>query len=219
MNENAKKNKITSGFIWKFAERISAQGISLIVSIVLARILLPEDYGTVSMVMIFITIANVFVSNGFSTALIQKKDCRDLDYSTMFYCSLAVSLIMDILIFIFSDYAEQFFNMKGLGTVLKVLSLKLPISAVNSIQHAYVSRNMIFQRFFWSTLVGTIVSGIVGIIMALKGFGVWALVAQYLINSTMDTIVLFFTTEWKPKLQFSKRSHELWMENNCSRVD
>lgn len=203
MNEKISRNKIFSGLMWKFAERILAQGVSLIVSIVLARILLPEDYGTVSMVMVFITIANVFVSNGFSTALIQNKDCTDSDYSTMFYCSVVVSIVVYFIIFLLSPLVENFYGLTNLGLVLRVLAIKLPISAVNSIQHAYVSRNMLFKRFFWSTLIGTLVSGIVGIIMAIQGFGVWALVTQYLVNSIMDTVVLFFTTEWKPKLLFS----------------
>ena len=169
------KSKVLSGMAWKFAERILAQGVSLLVSIVLARILMPEDYGVVSLVMVFIAIANVFVSNGFSTALIQAKEINEIDYSTMFYCSLFFSAILYFVVFISAPFIEQFYAMNSLCIVLRILAIKLPISAINSIQHAYVSKKMQFRRFFWSTFIGTAFSGVVGIYMAMRGFGVWLL--------------------------------------------
>lgn len=204
MKEEKNKNSVMSGLFWKFLERITAQGVSFIVTIVLARILMPEDYGIVSMVLVFITLANVFVTSGFSSALIQKKDADETDYSTMFYCSFIVSILMYMILYFLSPAIAKFYNNQDLILVLRIFALKLPITSVNSIQHAYVSRNMIFKKFFFSTIIGTIISGIIGIIMAIKGFGVWALIAQYLINSTVDTIVLFITVPWRPKLLFSK---------------
>ena len=177
--------------------------VSLIVTIILARLLLPEDYGVISLVTIFITIANVFVSDGFGSALIQKKDADEIDFSSVFYSSLVISSILYVVIFFLSDFIAKFYSEPIIGPVLKVLALKIPISAINSVQQSYVSRNMLFRKFFVSTLFGTIISGIVGVLMAYKGFGVWALVAQYLTNTVIDTIVLWFIVKWRPKKVFS----------------
>lgn len=197
------KNNIISSFIWKFSERILAQVVSFIVSVILARMLLPESYGIVAMVMVFINIANVFVTSGFNSALIQKKDANETDFSTIFYCSLGVACFIYLILFIFAPQIAIFYKTKELTPILRVFGLKIIIASYNSIQHSYISRNMMFKKFFFSTLGGTIISGIIGILMAYHGFGVWALVAQYLINSVMDSIILTFTIEWKPKLVFS----------------
>lgn len=212
MNNKKGKGIIVSGLLWKFAERTAAQGVSFVVSVILARLLLPSDYGIVALVLIFVNLANVFVSTGFSTALIQKKDADDTDYSTMLYCSLAVAVIMYAALFFFSPAIEGFFNQNGLCKVIRVLSLILIVNAFKSIQHAYVSSNMLFKRFFYSTLGGTVVSAIVGIIMAYMGFGVWALVAQNMINTTIDTIILYVTVKWRPHMLFSfKRAKSLML--------
>ncbi len=204
--QKSDRDKVFSGLFWKFGERILAQGIAFVISVVLARVLLPEQYGTISMVMIFITFANVFVISGFSTSLIQKKDATDTDFSTIFYCSLAVSVFIYLILFFAAPFVAAFFEMPQLAAVLRVLSLRIIISSYNSTQHAYVSRNMQFRRFFFSTLSGILLSGVVGIVMAYSGFGVWALVGQNLSNAIMDSVVLTFTISWKPKLVFSLKS-------------
>lgn len=203
---NSLKSKVMSGLIWTFGERIAAQVVSFIISVVLARILLPEEYGIISMVLVFINIANVFVSNGLGEALVQKKDSDETDFSTMFYCSLTFSLLLYAVLFILAPLIADFYRTDELVWVLRILAIKIPISAISTIQHAYVSKHMIFKKFFFSTLGGTLVSGIVGIVMAISGFGVWALVMQYLANTTIDTVVLFFTVPWHPQLLFSKKS-------------
>ncbi len=209
MSVNLSKS-VFSGVFWKFSERILAQLISFVVSIVIARILTPEDYGLVAMGMIFINIANVFVSNGFSAALIQKKDSDDLDFSTLFYCSLAISIILYILIYLIAPLLAKFYENEFLIKLVRVFGFILPLSAYKSIQSAYVSKTLDFKKFFFSTLAGTIVSAFVGIFMALKGWGVWALVAQYFTNNIIDSLVLTFTIKWKPKLIFSlKKSFPL----------
>ena len=200
MNDNG---GIVSGVLWKFAERILAQIVSLVVSVVLARILLPEDYGIVAMVTVFITVANVFVTSGIPTALIQKKDADNKDFSAVFYFNLFFSLVIYSLIYLAAPYVARFYLMPTLSTVLRVMGLRIIISAINSVQHSYVSRHMMFRKYFWSTLFGTVVSGFIGIVMAYNRFGVWALVAQYMVNTTIDTTVLFFTVEWRPSLYFS----------------
>lgn len=197
------KKMVLSGLFWKFGERITAQLVSLLVSIILARLLSPDDYGAVALVMVFITIANVFVSNGFGNALIQKKDADNLDFSSVLYINIAVSILIYALLFVSAPFIAEFYGMPVLSPVLRALGIRIPVAAVNSIQHAYVSRNMLFKRFFWSTLFGTVLSGIVGIIMAYKGLGIWALVAQYLTNTCTDTVVLWFTVKWRPILACS----------------
>lgn len=202
-DKNSLRDQVFSGMIWKFAERISAQLVSFIVSVVLARILLPEAYGIVALVMVFINIANVFVTSGFSNALVQKKNADETDFSTIFYCSFAVSIVLYIGLFFAAPLIARFYQTEELTAVLRVFSLKIVLSSYSSVQHAYVSKHMIFKKFFFATFFGTVLSGVVGIIMALKGFGVWALVAQYLVNSTVDAIVLSITVKWRPRLLFS----------------
>lgn len=192
-----------SGFLWKFSERTMSQLVSFVVSIVLARILSPNDYGIVALVNVFIIIADVFVTSGFSSSLIQKKETTDTDFSTIFWCSLIFSIVIYGVIFTISPWIAEFYHNDQLTLVLRVFALKLPISAFNSIQQAYVSRSLAFRKIFVSTSVATIFSGIVGIGFALSGWGVWALVIQYIVNSITETAVLFLQIPWKPHLQFS----------------
>lgn len=206
MDDSGLKKNVLSGLMWTFLERIGAQGVSFVVSMVLARLLLPEEYGMISLVLVFINLANVFVSSGLGESLIQKEDATEEDFSTIFYISLGLSALIYLILFVSSDYIADFYRMPLLSPVIKVFALKLPISAISTVQHAYVSKHMMFKKFFFSTLGGTIFSGVVGIGLALGGFGVWALVAQYLTNTVIDTIVLFFTVPWHPKLLFSKES-------------
>lgn len=195
--------KVFTNFLWRFFERISAQLVTFIVSIVLARLLAPEDYGVISILLIFITFANILVCNGFATALIQKKDSDDLDFSSVFYFTLFFSIVIYIVIFISAPYFAKWYGMPILTPTLRVISIRIIIGAVNSVQQSYVSKKMIFKKFFLATLGGTILSAIVGIAMGFLGFGVWALVMQYLVNTTVDTIVLWFTVKWRPKKMFS----------------
>lgn len=204
MSEKVSGKKIAASLSWKFAERILAQGVSTLVSIILARLLLPEEYGVVTMVLVFINIANVFVTSGFGQSLIQDNDAGDLEFSTMTYVSVGISIVLYIILFIAAPVFADFYNMKQLSPILRVLALKLPLAGYNSIQQAYIQKKMDFRKFFFSTLGGTIISGVVGCYMAYKGFGCWALVTQYLTNSTIDTLILAITIGWKPKLMFSK---------------
>lgn len=201
----SKKSGLLSNLSWKFAERISAQLVTTIVSIVLARILDPSHYGIISMVTIFITLANVFVSDGLGSALIQKKNADALDFSSVLYFNIGLSFLLYIILFFCAPLISRFYGdgYEILTPVLRVLSLRLILSAINSIQQAYVSKKMIFKKFFWATLFGTIASAIVGIVMAYKGFGVWALVAQYLTNTTVDTIFLAVSLGKRPLLVYS----------------
>lgn len=203
--ENNLKNKVFSGMIWRMGERITAQLVTFVISIVLARIIAPESYGAIAMVMVFINIANIFVVNGFGSSLIQGKDVDNVDFSSVLYFNIAFSSALYIILFLTAPFIASFYRMDILCPVLRVLGLRLILAGVNSVQQAYVSKHMLFKKFFWSTLFGTVLSGIVGLIMALKGMGIWALVAQYLVNTTTDTVVLWITVRWRPQLVFSLR--------------
>lgn len=196
-------NRIFSNMFWKFGERIVSQLVLFIVSVVLARLLSPAEYGSISIILVFITIAEVFVTNGLGSALIQKLDADIVDFSSVFYINLLFSIILYFVVFFISPYIADFYDSQILCSTLRVLAIRIPIAAINSIQQAYVSKKMMFRKFFFSTLFGTLVSGCIGIIMAYYGYGVWALVAQYLINTTVNTGVLWFTVKWRPKVVFS----------------
>ena len=203
MAESFNRKNIFSGFVWRFAERSGAQGVAFLVSIVLARILVPEDYGTIALIGVFTAILNVFVDCGLGNALIQKRDADDCDFSSVFYFNLFMCSVLYMVMFFFAPYIAVFYNKPELVLIIRVLSLTLIISGLKNVQQAYVSRNMMFRRFFFATLGGTIGAAFVGIMMALYGFGVWALVIQQLFNVTVDAIILWFTVKWRPKKIFS----------------
>lgn len=197
------KNSISGGLIWTFGERIAAQLVTTVITIVLARILLPEYYGMISIVTIFISLCDVFVTSGMGTALVQKKNVDEEDYNTAFIISMTIAAFLYIILFFLAPLISKFYTMDALTLVIRVMALRLPLAAINSIQQAHVQRAMAFKRFFIATLSGTLMSGFVGLYLAMNGYGVWALVFQYLTNTTVNTIVLFFVEKWIPKVQFS----------------
>lgn len=207
---NYKKTTV-SGLIWKIGERIGVKLVSIVVSIIIARIVLPEEYGVVALTTIFITLANVFVTSGFGTALVQKKDPDDLDYSSIFYTSLLVSTVLYFGLFFAAPFIANWFEEELFAPILRVVGLQLPISALASAQNAYISKNFLFRKFFLATLVGTVISGAVGITMAYMGYGAWALVAQHMVNLVIDRFILYITVKWRPKLCYSwKRTKKLF---------
>lgn len=197
------KEKTFINLLWRFAERILAQSVTLCVTIVLARILMPEDYAAVALISIFVNICNIFVTKSFGNALIQKKDADDLDFSTVFYINLAMTGVMYLAIFAMAPWISRFYAMPILCPLLRVMALRIPCAAINSVQSAYVSRQLKFKKYFFATLTGTVISAVVGISMALLGFGAWALVFQYLTNVVIDTVFLWVTVKWRPKWMFS----------------
>jgi O-antigen/teichoic acid export membrane protein len=203
MNNEVNKSKILSSLFWKLMERGGTQGIQFIVQIVLARLLIPEDYGVIALVTIFIIIANVFVQSGFNTALIQKKDANESDFSSVFYLSLFVASLLYVILFFAAPLIAAFFEETQIILVLRVLSVILFFGALNSIQNAVVARKMQFKKLFFSSLGAILVSGTVGIVMAYAGFGVWALVLQQITNQLLIIVILWFTVKWRPRLLFS----------------
>ena len=197
------RKTVLTNLFWRFAERCGAQGVSFVVQLVLARLLMPEDYGTVAIVAVIINILSVFVDSGLGNALIQKKDADDVDFSTVFYTNVLFCLVLYGLLFATAPLVSAFYREPQLTALIRVLGLTLVISGVKNVQQAYVSRNMLFKRFFFATLGGTRGAALIGIGMALAGLGVWALVAQQIFNITMDTLILWLSVKWRPTRAFS----------------
>ena len=178
MQNNEIKAKTASGFAYKFAERVGAQGINFLISILLARILMPDEYGIVALVTVFISICDVFVTYGFGNSLIVNKDSDQLDFSTCFFFGMALALLIYTGIFFLAPTLASFYENELLTPVIRVMGIRVLLASLNSVQHAYVSKHMMFKKFFYATLGGTIGAAVLGIWMAYRGYGVWALVAQ-----------------------------------------
>lgn len=203
--------QVFCGLLWTFGERISAQLVSTIVTIVLARMLTPEHYGIISIVTVFISFLDVFVSGGLESALIQKKEVDELDFNTAFVISFSLSAVLYGILFVCSPIIADFYSLPELTSVIRVMGLRLPIASFNCIQQAHIRRTMRFKAFFWATLIGTATSGFIGIFMAYTGYEVWALVTQYLTNVLIGTVMLCIVGSWKAKLEFSlQRAKYIW---------
>lgn len=200
---NSSKKTIISGLFWRYGERTCAQGVQFIVSIVLARLLTTTEYGYVGLITALIAIGNVFVQAGFGNALIQKRNAEQEDFSAVFFMSIGLGIILSLIVQAAAPFIADFYNEPGLTNPIRVLSIMLILAGINSVQQAYVSRKMIFKKFFFATISGTIISAFVGIILAYLGYGVWALVGQQLTNQFIDTLVLWLTVRWRPTFHFS----------------
>ena len=202
MNEK-KENVIVNGFFWRFAERCGVQLISAVVSILLARILTPDDYGKVALVTVFNNIMYVLLDCGIGTALVQKKEVDELDYSSAFFFSIVISFVLYGGMFVAAPYLAAFYNDPSMTPIFRGISLTVAVCGIKTIQQAHVTRNMKFQYFFYSAFAGAIVSTVLGLGLAYMGFGVWALVVQQVSNITVDTLVLWKLSSWRPKMEFS----------------
>lgn len=202
--DSSLKKKALMGLFWSYAERFAAQAVGFIVSIILARLIAPSEYGMIAIVAVFTSIANVFVTDGLASALVQKKDADELDFSTIIWFGLMLSLFLVVILWVAAIPISGFYKMPGLVMVIRVMSFNIPVASFNSVQRAYLSKRLQFKNFFVATFIGTVVSAVVGIYMALEGAGVWALVAQNMLNTVIDTIALFVLIRRKPLLQFSK---------------
>lgn len=197
------KKSVASNILWRWFERFGAQIVTFIVSLILARILDPETYGVVALLTIFITILQVFVDSGLANALIQKKDADQLDFSTVFYTNVAFCIGLYCLLFFASPFIASFYENSGLVPLIRVLGITILFSGVKNVEQAYVSKHMLFKKFFWATLFGTLLSAIIGIYLALNGFGPWALIGQMITNVAVDTIILWIIVKWRPTFEFS----------------
>lgn len=197
------KIKAMSNFVWRFSERCGAQLVTFVVTMVLARKITPEEYGLVALITVITGILQVFVDSGFGNALIQKKDADNEDFSTVFYFNVCICLILYGSLYVLSPEIARFYREPELIGAIRVLGTLILISGLKNIQQAYVSKHLMFRKFFWATIIGTICSAVLGIAMAYRGFGYWSLIAQYLSNAIIDTAILWIVVPWRPQLRFS----------------
>lgn len=190
-------------FIWKMLERVSTQLVQFVIQIVLARLLMPEDYGIVAIVTVIISFASVFVQAGLNSALIQRKDATNEDFSSVLYINLLMAFVLYIIIYLFSGVIADFYKQPLLTNVIRISSLTLFFSAVNSVQYAYISKRLEFKKSFYSYFAAVILSGFAGVLLAINGFGVWALVAYQLLNNILICIIMWLTVNWRPIRAFS----------------
>ena len=211
MNDSQVKERTLSGVSWRLMERVGAQGVTLVVSVILSRILLPAEYDVVTLAWAIAMLLELFVDSGLGEALIQKKDADALDFSTVFWFNIGVSVVMYLILFFIAPLVERIYGYPGFARLLRVLGLLILILGVKNVQQAYVARHFLFKRFFFATLGGTVGAAVLGIWMALHGFGAWALVGQHLFNHTVDTLILWLTVPFRPTAEFSgKRLKELF---------
>lgn len=188
-----------SAFLWKLMERFGYLGIQFLLQLILARILSPEHYGVLSLMMIFTTLANIFIQTGFNTALIQNKDVKDDDYSSVFWVSFGIAGVLYAIIFFASPWIASFYQMPEIVFPLRILALMLFPGAINSIQLAKVSRELDFKKVFVSNIISVVLSGGIGIAIAVLGGGIWSLVVQTLLQTTFACLIMFFCVRWYPR--------------------
>ncbi len=198
-----KKETITRGLFWNLMERWGVQFTQFVLQLILARILSPEHYGTLQLMVVFTTLANVFIQTGFSSALIQNKEVTDEDFSSVFWLTLGIAVIIYVGFFFAAPLIAAFYKMPELVAPFRVLSLVLLPGALNSVQLARIKRRMDFKKIFRSNVAAIIIAGLVGILLACMGAGIWALVAQTLTNTTVACIVMWFSVKWQPRFVFN----------------
>lgn len=197
------KSAVIKSLLWKFLERGGLQIVQFIISIIVARILDPDDYGVMTIITVFTTIATVFVQSGLGTALVQKKDADEVDFSSVLYYSLAIAGLTYILLFFSAPLIAQFYKMPELIPLLRVMSLVLFPGALVTVQNASIAREMQFKKQFFSSMAAVFISGVLGIVLAFLNYGAWALVYQQISYQICTCIVLLFIIKWKPVLKFS----------------
>lgn len=205
MSENLKKDT-TKGVFWSLIERFGTQGVQFLVMLVMARLLSPNDYGVVGLLVVFVSIAQAFVDGGFSQALIRKKDRTEIDNSTVFYFNIVVSVVIYLIFYLFAPYVSVFYNMPTLTPFMRVICLSIIINAFGVVQRALFNANIDFKAQAKASLIAIVISGAIGISLALRGFGPWALVWQQLSNLIVNTLFLWIYSEWRPLLAYSWKS-------------
>ncbi len=196
-------DKSISGMIWVFTDRFGTMGMNFVVNIILARLLTPADFGLVAMVIVLFELSNAFVNSGLATALIREKEVTQVDKSTVFFFNFIVSILLYILLYSCAPYIASFFNQPALTWIVRVMGLNVIIGAFTTIQSAILTREIHFQTQTKSRLLASFISGVIAVLMAFKGFGVWALVAKFGLTVLIDAIFLWVVSKWKPSPAFS----------------
>jgi O-antigen/teichoic acid export membrane protein len=206
MESNEIKRQAKSAVIWNTAEKLTLKAGSFVIGIVLARLLLPSDYGLVGMLDVFIALSSVFIQSGFAQALICKKDCTERDFSTIFFCNLIMASLIAVILYFVSPWVASFYNEPLLCPLLRVLSLNLVLGSFNIVQQTILTKAVDFKSLAQINVLSLLVSGTIGIAMAYMGFGVWALVGQTLSSTISKWIIFPFYSHWKPMRTFSVKS-------------
>lgn len=202
---------MVSSLIFKSIERFSVKGLGLIVSIVLARLLSPDEFGQVAIITVFVNLCFTFVESGLNTALIQSKKVDKVDYSTVFYISFAVALLLAGVLVIIAPFIGRLYDNSALVLPLQVYSASLLVSAYNSIQTAKLQKEMKFKLILYTSLASTFLAGAIGIIMAYKGAGIWSLIGYYFSYNIINVLMVLVLDRWMPCLKFSvRRAKELF---------
>ena len=200
------KNRTLAGMAWSGIDNIFQFGVTFIVSIILARILSPDDYGLLGIITIFTALCTTLINAGFSTALIRKNNATDSDYNTVFIINLIMSLVLYVIIYASAPFISDFFNREELTLLIKVSSIGIILGALAIVQHTRLTKRIDFKSQTKITIIASVASGAIGILMALLGYGVWALVTQQLSSQLFRTILLWYVNKWLPNIQFSYSS-------------
>ena len=203
---NSLKKQTLNGLLWSSIERFSVQVVQFILGIVLARLLFPSDYGLIGMLAVFMSISQALIDSGFSQALIQKKNADEKDYNTVFYFNIAAAICVYIFLFLIAEPVSIFYDEPLLEKLIKIMGLNIIFSSFSIVQIAILTKELNFKKQSKASLTSVIISGVVAIYFAYSGWGVWALVIQVLLKSSVNTLLLFLLTNWKPILMFSKKS-------------
>lgn len=196
------KHKILSGVFWQGLCNIGSKGLNFVFSIILARLLAPEDFGSVAILMIFIAIAEVFVDSGFSTALIQKKDADDIDCSSVFYFNILVAVVLYLVFFAAAPWIAEFYRDPKLTSCFRWLAMGTVVRSFSLVQQSLLCKRMLFHLNFRIVFGALLISGTLGIVLAYCGFGVWSLIVQQLVNAAVTAILLWVLVKWRPCLCF-----------------
>lgn len=202
-NVSTIKKKSLTSFVWRMGEGVIAEGMTFIVGMILARLLIPEEFGLVALTGLVLAVVNVFADCGLGQALIQKRTADELDTNTVFFAGLAFSALLYICVFFLSPFFAAIFRQPTISSLIRVSALMLFLSSFNSVQTAEISRALDFKKFFYVGIISSFVSGIIGVSMALSGMGVWALIAQRMSYTLTRAITLSRIVKWFPRLQFS----------------
>jgi len=190
------KQKTITGTIWSFLDKVGNSLIQLLLTIILARLLEPEDFGVIGMLIIFSSISRIIIDGGFNVALIRKQDCDNKLYSSVFYLNLLVSVLLYLILFLFSPFIAKFFNYPELELISKYYFLILPLYSLSIIQYVIIQKELDFKKYAFVSLISIIISGAIGVFMAYKGFGVWSLVWQAIINKILVSLFLWLGSKY-----------------------
>lgn len=207
MAESVRK-QLTHGVLWNFLEKVLMEGAQFVIGIILARILLPSDFGLIGMLAIFIAISNVFIEGGLAKALIQKKDCSDLDYSTAFVSNIVISALIYVVLFLCAPWIADFYREPILTDLTRVLALNFVLGSFNIVQRARLMAQVDFKSLAKIRVISVVVSGIVGVAMAYSGFGVWSLVGQTICSTVVQMGLFPIYSRWKASFRFSMESFQ-----------